>query len=387
VVPFSKRKNRKACRYCHAKKIKCSLKTEEDDGEKSELTFSAKPKRQAPKPRHSEEERRYFPIRRTRGAVARAELEELRARVQTQDRVIKRLVKRSSETYWGVRVALQILEERFLEAGAEDENRRNIVVQLLSRLGNINPDDESDNEFESEDDEEPPWKRQRVGDRPKSPSPEEEDPTGLVAPSETSEDRIRRWREEIDQRVRDDATGAEKPQEEEDVDMEMESAVGEVGPVENAEKAPEVQVDKTPTLQEIAESAPEVPKPVETATAIEETAGTGMEEEVRVEEIAERAQTVVDTTVPSTSVVGENPVVTPKVEEAPPVIPAGDGLMWAKVPIPVPGIVKTEETPRTIPPVPISGPGTQKDDPIVIDDDDDEMVVDPPAAGKEGGSS
>ncbi|KAJ7191041.1 hypothetical protein GGX14DRAFT_579271 [Mycena pura] len=219
-----------------------------------------------------------------------------------------------------------------------------------------------------------------------------ETPIGPESESESSADtHVKVWRKSV--------AGAETPEENEYIDMEMEDAAGKIGPEKVAEK--------TPAIHENVESAQETEPITEQVPSIERTAGEITEVGVSAEEIAdtlpnaeetaEQAPTVEENAERAPSVVqiaqASIPEVTPKVEESPVQIAdgpsgiaAGPGQMWVLMPAPD-RVIKAEEDRvflRAPVHVPTDGPGNRVNDPIILDsDDDDEMEVDPPAA--EGG--
>ncbi|KAJ7190074.1 hypothetical protein GGX14DRAFT_580176 [Mycena pura] len=218
-------------------------------------------------------------------------------------------------------------------------------------------------------------------------------PPTLQSESETSADtHIKDWRKSV--------AGAEKPEENEYIDMEMEDTAGEVGPEEITEKTPEV----VPAIHENVESAQEAEPITKQVPSVERTAGEITEVGASAEEIADtspnteentkQAPTVKKTAecAPSMVQIAKTsiPEVTPKVEESPmqiadgpPGIAAGPGQMWVLIPAPD-RVIKAEEDRvflRVPVHVPADGPGSRVNDPIILDsNDNNEMEVDPPAA-------
>ncbi|KAJ7202910.1 hypothetical protein GGX14DRAFT_570593 [Mycena pura] len=375
VVPQYSRKNRRACAWCHRKKVRCSFGNAKDTA-KAETAKT--PKRRPEKPEVTPAD---FLLRRTRGAVQRAEIHDLEAHCREMEEHIEVLNQRFGVTYWALVDVLKNFDNENAEA------RKKLFGKILKTLARFEPARPEDTE------DEPPRKRRRIEIRRETPiSPESE--------SETSADmHVKDWRENVAE--------AEMPEEFEYIDMGMEDAAMEVGPGEIAEGTPEVvpamqNAESAPEVEQIAERGPsvemnageiaEVSENAEAITAkspaVEETAGEIAEQPPSAEEIAERAPSVVQN---AESVIPPRvlPEVTPKVEEPPVVegpagVPAAPGMMWVQMPAPD-LVVKAEGAPvvlRTPIQVPRNGPGDRPEDAIEIDDDD-EMEVDPPTAGKE----
>ncbi|KAJ7206044.1 hypothetical protein GGX14DRAFT_568502 [Mycena pura] len=375
VVPQYSRKNRRACAWCHRKKIRCSFGNAKDTAR----TEAAKtPKRRPGKPEVGHAD---LVLPRTRGAAQRAGMQDLESHCREMEEHIEVLNQRFGITYWAIVDVLKNFDNENAEARKKLFGK---ILKTLARFEPARPDDTED---------EPPRKRRRIEIR-------RETPIGPESESETSADTpVKDWRENVAE--------AEMPEEFEYIDMGMEDAVVEVGPGEIAEATPEVlptmqNVESAPEMEQIAERGPsvemnagEIAEVSENAEAIaakspavEETAGAIAEQPPSAEEIAERAPSVVqnaESVIPPRVV----PEVTPKVEEPPVVegpagVPAAPGMMWVQMPAPD-LVVKAEGAPvvlRTPIQVPRNSPGDRPEDAIEIDDDD-EMEVDPPTARKE----
>ncbi|KAJ7197564.1 hypothetical protein GGX14DRAFT_574042 [Mycena pura] len=363
VVPQYSRKNRRACAWCHRKKVRCSFGNVKDT---VKVETAKTPKRRPGKPEVTPAD---FLLRRTRGAVQHAEIHDLEAHCREMEEHIEVLNQRFGVTYWALVNVLKNFDNENAEARKKLFGK---ILKTLARFEPARPDDTED---------EPPRKRRRIEIR-------RETPIGPESESETSADtHVKDWRENV--------VEAEMPEEFEYIDMGMEDAAMEVGPGEIAEGTPEVvpamqNAESAPEVEQIAEQGPSVE--MNAGEIAEETAGTIAEQPPSAEEIAERAPSVVqnaEAAIPPRVI----PEVTPKVEEPPVVegpagVPAAPGMMWVQMPAPD-QVVKAEGAPvviRTPIQVPRNGPGDRLEDAIEIDDDDDEMEVDPPTAGKEGNS-
>ncbi|KAJ7202911.1 hypothetical protein GGX14DRAFT_570596 [Mycena pura] len=368
VVPPYSRKNRRACAWCHRKKIRCSLGNAKDTA-KTETAKMSKHR-----PGKVEVDRADIVLPRTRGAVQRAAVYDLEAHCQEMEEHIEILNQRFGVTYWALVGVLKNFDNENAEA---QKKLFNGILRTLARFEPARPDDAED---------EPPRKQRRVENR-------RETSIGPESESETSADtHVKVWRKSV--------MGAETPEENEYIDMEMEDAAGKIGPEKVAEKTPEVG----PAIHENVESAQEAEPITEQVPSVERTAGEITEvgastEEIadtspNAEETAKQAPTVeenVERTPPVVQIAETSiPEVTPKVEElpvqiadGPSGIAAGPGQMWVLMPVPD-QVIKAEEDRvflRVPVHVPTDGPGSRVNDPIILDsDDDNEMEVDPPAA-------
>ncbi|KAJ7228268.1 hypothetical protein GGX14DRAFT_554368 [Mycena pura] len=364
VVPPYSRKNRRACSWCHRKKIRCSFGNAKDTA-RAETAKTPKHR-----PRKPEVDLADVVLLRTCGAVRRAEVQDLEAHCRELEDHIEVLNQRFGVTYWALVDVLKNFDNENAEARKKLFNG---ILKTLARFEPAQPDDAED---------EPPRKRPRVENR-------RETPIGPESESESSADtHVKVWRKSV--------AGAETPEKNEYIDMEMEDAAGKIGPEKVAEK--------TPAIHENVESAQETEPITEQVPSVERTAGEITEVGVSAEEIAdtlpnteetaEQAPTVEENAerAPSVVQIAETsiPEVTPKVEESPVQIAdgpsgiaAGPGQMWVLMLAPD-RVIKAEEDRvflRAPVHVPMDGPGNRVNHPIILDsDDDDEMEVDPPAA-------
>ncbi|KAJ7224530.1 hypothetical protein GGX14DRAFT_557391 [Mycena pura] len=367
VLPYS-RKNRRACSWCHRKKIRCSFGNAKDT---AKAETAKMPKHRSGKP---EVDLADVVLPRTRGAVRRAEVQDLEVHCRELEDHIEVLNQRFGVTYWALVDVLKNFDNENAEARKKLFNG---ILKTLARFEPAQPEDAED---------EPPRKRPRVENR-------RETPIGPESESESSADtHVKVWRKSV--------AGAETPEENEYIDMEMEDAAGKIGPEKGPEKTPEVG----PAIHKNVESAQETEPITEQVPSVERTAGEITEVGVSAEEIAdtlpnaeetaEQAPTVEENAerAPSVVQIAETsiPEVMPKVEESPVQIAdgpsgiaAGPRQMWVLMPAPD-WVIKAEEDRvflRMPVHVPTDGPGSRVNDPIILDsDNDDEMEVDPPAA-------
>ena len=146
VVPKAGPKNRRACNFCHGKKVSCSLvkKDEEEDDERKTRRANwdgenAEGKnRRTKRPRRSVPAKPIAPIRRPRGAVQRAELEELGTLVQEQavmiaeqQSLLESIVPRIDLSFWGVDTLLQELVKSMKSMTAAGDQDRRDAMQLF----------------------------------------------------------------------------------------------------------------------------------------------------------------------------------------------------------------------------------------------------------------
>jgi len=382
VPPKNNPTGRTACGSCHTKKIRCSLSPRK--------TGEVAPKkivRRAPKPIRSEAEQN--PIRRTRGAVQRAEIHSLEERLRDMDVEMAVLRQRLGYTYFAV---LEIIKNF---DNSDAEARRELFGRMLNILGQVAP--EADEDFVPGNDE-PPRKRPRV----KSPEKSE-----FVPESESSVDtHVKEWRLTVPTNFADppESPEAEMPDNFEDVEMEI-AVRPSGGAEENLAVASEIAgvVAENPgALPSVTESAPEGER--ETAKEVEaENSGEGPTVVAVVEgstEATTEKSPIAEKSAEKTT--EKSPVVKEEEEDfsmdvSQQAIVSKDGQRFVPVWVPTrrlrkiavmepttedgQAIYKVETVENVIPPI-APGPGTQ-DEPIEIEDDSEDEMMEVDSAGKE----
>ena len=360
VPPKNNPTGRTACATCHSKKIRCSLSPR-----KMAEDVPKKIVRRAPKPVRSEAEQ--IPIRRTRGAVQRAEIHDLEARLREMDVEIDILHQRLGYTYHAIVDVIKNFDNPNAEV------RKELFGKILKILEKVSPEVKED---DRETGTEPPRKRQRVK------SPEESE---FVPESESSVDtHVKEWRLMVPTNNAGSPRSPEAEMPGNFVDVEMEVAVGPSGGAEeNTSVASEIAgviVENPGALPVETERAPEGERETVVPAATENVPVAENIAEATAEKTAEEAPKIKEEEEDSPMDVSQQAIISQDGQRFVPVwVPTRRVRRTAVIePYPMGGlpVYKVETVENVIPPV-APGPGTQ-DEPIEIEDDseDEEMEVD-----------